>query len=199
MDHLNNRFTSSHDETNNYAENSPKGMKTDSFLTLILILGGLFGLYYVPKTAFGQPSGEEAVNIRLTSSNFSKQQTAKLMPGKTKKKKQKTKRVKRKTEAKPPVQLPIELAVIGSQETGNQLAFFIQGFEAKQQYIIDFGDGNQEVIETATFEYTYNVHGNYEVKLQTAQDNGETEVTSTTVLNIESPVLSSIKSDKTKI
>ena len=115
------------------------------------------------------------------------------------KKKQKTKRVKRKTEAKPPVQLPIELAVIGSQETGNQLAFFIQGFEAKQQYIIDFGDGNQEVIETATFEYTYNVHGNYEVKLQTAQDNGETEVTSTTVLNIESPVLSSIKSDKTKI
>ena len=199
MDHLNNRFSFTNGDTNTDSENAQTGFKTDSFLPLILIIGGLFGLYYVPKTAFCQPSGKEDVNIRLTASKFSKTQTAKLLPSRKSKKVRSSKQTEKQA-TKPSVpQLPLEVAVAGVPESGNRLEFHIQGFDETQQYFIDFGNGIKEKVDSPIFEYTYDQQGSYEVRLESAQYNGEPEVSFTTVLKIDMPALSSIKDEKTKI
>lgn len=199
MDHLNNRFNFTNGETNTDSQNASTGFKTDNILTFILILGGLFGLYYVPKTAFSQPSGKEEVNIRLTASKISKTQTAKLLPNGKRKYKRSSKRAESQAEKPSIQQLPLEVAVAGIQESGNRLEFHIQGYDEEQQYFIDFGNGIKEKVDSPIFEYTYNEQGSYEVKLESTQDNGEPEVSFSTVIQIDMPTLSSASDEKVKI
>ena len=199
MDHLNNRFNFTNGETNTDSENTQSSFKTDSILTLILIVGGLFGLYYVPKTAFSQPSGKEDVNIRLTASKVSKTQTAKLLPNGKRKQKRSSKQVKKQVTKPSALQLPLEVAVAGVQESGNRLEFHIQGFDDTQQYFIDFGNGRKEKVDSPVFEFTYDEQGSYEVKLESTQDNGESEVSFSTIIQIDMPTLSSATDEKIKI
>ena len=76
------------------------------------------------------------------------------------------------------------LEVEGMMEVGMPIQFKINRFNANGQYLIDFGNGENEKIQSAKSSYTYTEAGRYTVKLK-LKYNGSIQTLHTETLYIE--------------